>query len=156
MKRVLTLTSLCAVLLAVALAGQAKPSFAGNWKPVPGAAAGDDPFTYSQLVAAQDDKTLTVTVTGQMGEIKTTYNLDGTEAQSPLDFNGNSIDRVTKLAWDGGKLVLTATSNFNGQSFEIKEVWSMSDDGSLMVEATRPDFQGGGGPITTKTTYKKS
>ena len=42
-----------------------------------------------------------------------------------------------------------------GQSFETKSVWSLSADGTLLVEVTRPDFQGGGAPITTKAAYKK-
>jgi hypothetical protein len=33
---------------------------------------------------------------------------------------------------------------------------SIDAAGNLLVESTRPDFQGGGGPITTKMTYKKN
>jgi hypothetical protein len=29
-------------------------------------------------------------------------------------------------------------------------------EGNLLVEVTHPDFQGGGGPVTSKVTYKKS
>lgn len=159
MKRSITTFSSFAMLLgALALASQAKPNFAGKWTMVPdaNAPAAGGMFAASAMTAVQDDKTLTVTVTGQMGEVKTTYNLDGTEGKSPLEFNGTTIDRVTKAAWEGSKLVLTTTSNFNGQSFETKQVWSLGADGGLVVESTRPDFQGGGAPITTKLTYKKS
>jgi hypothetical protein len=155
MTRALTL-SLALLVLGATLAAQAKPHFAGTWKPAPGAAAGDSPFALSEMVVAEDAKTMTVTATGQMGVFKTTYNLDGTEASSPLDFNGNSIERTTKSAWDGDKLQLTAVSNFQGQTFEIKEVWTLAPDGTLTVETTRPDFQGGGAPTTTKAVYKKS
>jgi hypothetical protein len=136
----------------VAAAAQEKPNFAGTWKL---ASEAGDPFTSPQLVVGQNAKTLTVTSTSQMGEIKTTYNLDGTEARSPLDFNGTTIDRVTKAAWSGSKLVLTAISEFNGQSFEVKSTWTLNADGTLLSETTRPDFQGGGAPTTTKATYKK-
>jgi len=91
-----------------------------------------------------------------MGEFKTLYSLDGTETKSPLDFNGTTIERVTKTTWDGNKLVLTITSNFDGQSFESKAVWALGTDGTLQIDLTRPDFQGGGGPVTTKASYKKS
>ena len=57
---------------------------------------------------------------------------------------------------DGSKLVLTTIANFQGQSFETKQVWTLGADGTLTVEATRPDFQGGGAPVTTKAVYKKS
>jgi len=62
---------------------------------------------------------------------------------------------VTKSAWDGNKLVLTTVSDFQGQSFENKQIWTLGADGTLTVDSTRPDFQGGGAPITTKLVYKK-
>ena len=113
-------------------------------------------FTSPQLTVVKDGKTMTVTSTTQMGEFKTTYSLDGAETKSPIEFNGNTMDRVTKTSWDGNKLMLTVTSNFNGQAFETKSVWSLGADGALLVEVTRPDFQGGGAPVTSKATYKKN
>jgi hypothetical protein len=148
--------SLFVVGLALAgsvLVAQDKPNFVGTWKLPADAQA--EPFTPPQMVVAVDAKTMTVTATSQMGEFKTTYNMDGTEAKSPIQFNGDTIDRTTKAAWDGNKLVMTVIANFNGQSFETKAVWSLGADGALQVEMTRPDFQGGGGPITSKMTYKK-
>ena len=156
MKRVLTSVGIVAILLGVALSGQAKPNFAGKWTLVQDAnAAAGGMMTAGQMTVAQDDKTLTVTTTGQMGEIKTAYSMDGKEMKSPLEINGMSIDRVTKAAWDGNKLVLTTIADFQGQGFETKQVWSLAADGSLAVDSTRPDFQGGGAPVTTKLTYKK-
>ena len=153
MKRVLCQVFICVALTGAILAGQEKPSFVGTWKL--SADAAPDMFTSPQLTVAEEGKTMTVTNASQMGEFKTTYSLDGTEAKSPIDFNGTTIERVTKTAWDGSKLLLTITSNFNGQSFETKQVWSLGADGTLTVEVTRPDFQGGGAPVTTKATYKK-
>ena len=154
MKRLVSLFVVAVAVSSAFLAAQDKPTFAGTWKLSPDAAP--DMFTSPQLTISEEGKALTVTSATQMGDFKTTYNLDGTEAKSPLEFNGNTIDRVTKTAWDGGKLVLTVTSNFNGQSFETKSVWSLAADGALLVELTRPDFQGGGGPVVTKATYKKN
>ncbi|HWB30657.1 MAG TPA: hypothetical protein VG736_09160 [Vicinamibacterales bacterium] len=154
MKRLSIGSALLVVSLVAGLAAQAKPSFTGSWKLASDAAG--DAFVSPAIAVAQDEKILTVTATGQMGELKTTYNLDGTEGKSPLDFNGNTLDRTSKLAWDGDKLVLTTSSDFGGQSFEVKQVWSLAADGSLLIESTRPDFQGGGGPVTSKATYKKS
>jgi|SwirhirootsSR2_FD_contig_31_14766610_length_729_multi_2_in_0_out_0_2 hypothetical protein len=153
MKRVLSLVVLSVTVAGALVAGQEKPNFSGTWKLSTEAA---DMFTPPQLTVTQDVKTMTVTSTSQMGEFKTLYSLDGTETKSPLDFNGTTIERVTKTTWDGNKLVLTITSNFDGQSFESKAVWALGTDGTLQIDLTRPDFQGGGGPVTTKASYKKS
>lgn len=148
------LTTLFAVLtLTAAAAAQNKPDFAGTWKLVGEA---PDQFTPTQIVVAQDATLLTVTTTGQMGDFKTTYKLDGTAGSSPLDFQGNTIDRTTKMTWTDNKLTLTAASDMGGQPFEVKSVVATGPDGTMIVETTFPDFQGGGGPITTKATYKKS
>ncbi len=151
MKRAYSLLLVLTVASAV-VSAQDKPNFAGTWK-----LAGEAPdmMTAPQMVVVQDAKTLTVTSSSQMGEFKTPFNLDGTETRAPLEFNGTTFDRVTKAAWSGNKLVLTTKSEFNGQSFETKMTWTLNTDGTLLIESTRPDFQGGGGPVTTKATYKK-
>jgi hypothetical protein len=152
MKRILSIL-FSLMILAVSVAAQDKPDFTGTWK-----LAGDAPdaFTPNQIVVAKDATLLTVTVTGQMGEFKTTYKLDGTAGSSPLDFQGNMVDRSTKMTWNEHKLTLTASSDMGGQAFEVKSVVSAGPDGTMVVETTFPDFQGGGGPITTKASYKKS
>ena len=152
------MTRLFSILFAVltftaAAAAQDKPDFAGTWKLVGEA---PDQFTPTQIVVTKDPAVLTVTVTGQMGEFKTTYKLDGTAGSSPLDFQGNTIDRTTKMTWSDNKLTLVADSDMGGQAFEVKSVVSAGPDGTMVVETTFPDFQGGGAPITTKASYKKS
>ena len=160
MKRILPIVSiLVAVVAFSAVAGaqdkpaQDKPSFVGAWKL---AGEAPDQFTPSSMVITKDATNLVVVTTGQMGEFKTTYKLDGTAGPSPLDFQGNMIDRTTKMTWNENKLTLTASSDMGGQAFEIKSVVSAGPDGTMIVETTFPDFQGGGGPITTKASYKKS
>jgi len=153
MRRVLSLMTAVLLMAAAVTVAQEKPDFTGTWK-----LAGDPPdqFTPSQIVVAKDATLLTVTITGQMGEFKTTYKLDGTSGSSPLDFQGNTIDRTTKMAWNDNKLTLTAASDMGGQAFEVKSVISAGPEGAMLVETTFPDFQGGGGPITSKATYKKN
>ena len=153
MKRILSIVLALAVLAAAAGA-QEKPNFVGTWKLSD--PAQPEMFTPSQLVVSQDAAELTVTVTGQMGEIKTVYKLDGSMGRSPIEFNGQSIDRATKATWSGSKLALSTTSEMNGQTVEFKSVLSLNADGALQVESTFPDFQGGGKPITQKAVYKKS
>ena len=143
------------VLLLTALASaQAKPNFAGKWA-LANPNAADVGMNPTSMTVTQNDKTITLLTVGQMGEIKTVFNLDGTQVKSPIEVQGMSIDRVTKSAWDGNKLVLTTVSDFQGQSFENKQIWTLGADGTLTVDSTRPDFQGGGAPITTKLVYKK-
>lgn len=67
-----------------------------------------------------------------------------------------TIDRVTKLVWEGDKLALVTTSKIEGQPLEFRSVWSLAADGALAAVTTVPDFQNGGAPITTKATYKKN
>jgi hypothetical protein len=154
MHRMFKATGLLVLLFTTLASAQGKPNFAGKWAlPDPNAAGGG--MTPTSMTVTQDEKTITLLTVGQMGEIKTVFNLDGTQAKSPLEVQGMSIDRVTKSAWDGNKLVLTTVADFQGQSFETKQVWTLNADGTLTVEATRPDIQGGGAPITTKLVYKK-
>jgi len=141
------------LVFATLVSAQARPNFAGKWALAPG--AGDVGMNPTSMTVTQDEKTFTITSATQMGEIKTVFNLDGTQAKSPLEIQGMSIDRVTKSAWDGSKLVLTTVSDFQGTSFETKQIWTLGADGTLTLDSTRPDFQGGGGPITTKLVYKK-
>ena len=154
MTRVLPVLLVCLALLGAPLAGQDKPSFVGTWKL--SEPATPEMFTPSVMTVVQDATALTVATSSQMGEFKTSYKLDGSEAPSPLDFNGTTIDRMTKLVWEGNKLFLITTSKMEGQSLEFKSVWSLTADGALATETTFPDFQGGGAPTTTKATYKKS
>jgi hypothetical protein len=103
--------------------------------------------------AEQTDKTLTVVTTNQqIGEVKAVYNLDGSESKNPISFGGQSVDRVSKVKWDGAKLVIATTSNFNGNAFESTQAWSLDGTGNLIVESTS-NFNGT--PTTTKSTYKK-
>jgi len=156
MSHALSTVFTCLALIAVpaSLPGQDKPSFAGTWKLSDPATP--EVFTPTVMTVVQDATTLTVTTTSQMGEYKTSYRLDGSEAPSPLNFNGVTIDRMTKLVWEGTRLMLITTSKMEGQTLEFKSAWSLAADGALTTETTVPDFQGGGAPITTKATYKKN
>lgn len=71
MKRAWTATILT-VLVAAGLAAQAKPNFAGKWTLVQDAnAAGGGLMVAAAMTVSQDEKTIAVTTTGQMGELKT-------------------------------------------------------------------------------------
>jgi hypothetical protein len=162
MKRVMSLAAAAVIMAGAMAAAQATPSFAGKWTlvPDPNAApggAGRGPGGLGQsAVIVQDATTLTITRTTPMGEFTSTYKLDGSESKNTFTMQGNAIEQVSKVKWDGGKLLVNTTMNFNGDPVATSMTLSLDAAGNLLVDSTRPDFQGGGAPVTTKMTYKKS
>ena len=158
MKRVLSAAAILSFVIAGAsLSAQSKPNFAGKWTMLPesvaAAGATGRGGLGQEFTAAQDDKTLTVTTNNpQLGELKTVYNLDGSESKNPLNFGGQAIDRVSKVKWDGAKLIITTTINFNGSLAESSQSWMLDGAGNLVIESSS-NFTGT--PTTTKATYKK-
>jgi hypothetical protein len=110
----------------------------------------------TEATIVQDAAALTITRTTQMGEIKSVYKLDGSESKNTLSMQGNSIDQLSKLKWDGGKLLISTSMDFGGTAVQMSTTIWLDALGNLVVETTRPDFQGGGNPVTTKSSYKKS
>lgn len=140
-------------------AAQSK-SFAGTWAviadpaaPPTGGRGGGGRGLGQGATIAQDDKTLTITRTTQMGEMKSVYNLDGSESKNTLSMGGNSIDQLSTAKWDGGKLVITTSANFNGNAFTSTMAMWMDEAGNLAVETTGPGRDGA--TSTAKMTYKK-
>jgi hypothetical protein len=160
MKRVLSVAAILTLVISgVSMSAQSKPSFAGKWTVVPdpnAAAAGGRGMGGGlgpELTAVQDDKTLTVTTnSSQLGEVKTVYNLDGSESKNPINFGGQTVDRVSRVKWDGAKLVITTTISFNGNPAETTQTWTLDGSGNLVIE-TSSNFTGT--PTTAKATYKK-
>jgi len=156
MRRVLTI--LATVVSITIAAAQAPPNFAGKWTLVP------DPNGQpgmgglgSEATITQDASTLTITRTNQMGTFTSNYKLDGSESKNVLNFQGNSVDQLSTAKWDAAKLLVNTKMDFGGNLVEIKMVMALDpSSGNLLVETTRPDFQGGGAPITTKMAYKKN
>jgi hypothetical protein len=150
-----------ASLVAVAAkpAAAQKTSFAGTWAvvadpnaPPPGRGGGGGLGQGATIT--QDDKQIIVARTTQAGEVKTVYMLDGSDSKNTMSFGGNSVDQISKLKWDGPKLTITTTVNFNGNERVTTQNWWM-DGGNLVIETTAPG-RGGGAPMTTKMTYKKN
>lgn len=160
MKRALTTVG---ILLVTALTfAQAPPNFAGKWTVVPdpnapaGGGRGGMGGLGQEATITQDASSMTITRTTQMGTFASTYKLDGSESRNTLNFQGNSVDQLSTAKWDGGKLNVHTKMDFGGNVVETSMVMSLDANGNLNVETTRPDFQGGGAPITTTTAYKKN
>lgn len=155
-------TAIAALLIAATVIAQTPPNFAGKWTLVadPNAAPAGGGRGMGGLgqeaTIVQDASSLTITRTTPVGTFTSTYKLDGSESKNTLNIQGNAVEQVSKAKWDGGKLLVNTTLNFNGNPVESSMVMSLDATGNLVVETTRPDFQGGGAPVTTKVTYKKS
>jgi hypothetical protein len=156
MKR--ALTAVAAIFATALTLAQAPPNFAGKWTlvPDPNVQGGGMGGLGQEATITQDAATLSITRTTQMGTFTSNYKLDGSESRNTLTFQGNSIDQLSTTKWDEGKLRVNTKMDFGGNVVEVSMVMSLDAGGNLLVETTRPDFQGGGGPITTKMTYKKS
>ena len=148
--------SVLVAIFASAVAAQT-PNFSGKWTAVPDPNGGGGRGGLGQTATiTQDATSLTITRTTQMGEFTSTYKLDGSESKNTLNMGGNAVEQISKTKWDGGKLLVNTSMSFDGNPVQISMIMSLDASGNLLVETTRPDFQGGGAPITTKTTYKKN
>jgi polyisoprenoid-binding protein YceI len=151
------LATIVATLCLAAAASAQTPNFAGKWTMVPDPAAtgGMGGGLGQEATITQDATSITIKRTTQMGEFTSTYKLDGSESKNTITIQGNSIDQLSTTKWDGGTLKVDTTMSFDGNPVQVSMKMSLDPSGTLLVESTRPDFQGGGAPITTKTTYKK-
>ena len=148
-------TLVFAVLLSAVTLAQA-PNFTGRWAVVADPASQGPGGLGQSAVIKQDATTLTVTRTTQMGEVTSVYKLDGSESKNTLNIQGTAIDQLSKVKWDGGTLKVDTSMSFDGNPVNVTMAMSLDASGNLVVVSTRPDFQGGGAPVTTKTTYKKA
>ena len=92
----------------------------------------------------------------ECSELTSVYKLDGSESKNTLSFQGNAIDQISKTKWDAGTLHVDTSMNVDGNQVSVTMAMSLDPSGNLVVVSTRPDFQGGGAPVTTKTSYKKA
>jgi len=111
---------------------QQHPNFSGRWVIVqPEKGAGQE------QIIKHDDKTLSKTPVGDRGGLAATYQIDGVEHRSTLPMRGQDIVNVTKAAWEGTTLVLTILESYpNGMKLNVREVWSLDEQGRLVIEAT--------------------
>ena len=167
MRRSTALMSLAAVAVMASNAfAQAKTNFAGTWNMVVDPAAqqaaapggggrgrggmGGLGPTFS---VTQDEKTLTITRTMGENTMTTTYNLDGSDSKNMVMGRNGQQEQISHAKWDGANLVVTRTQQMGENSVEIKQTFSLSADGVLTIETTRPGQDGT--PMSTKVQYKK-
>ena len=154
---------------------QAKPNFAGTWTIVVDSAAqanamagggggggggrggrgGGGGGLGQTFTATQDANTLTITRMQGQNEVKTVYNLDGSDSKNTPPGRGGApgVEQVSHAKWDGANLVVTRTQDMGGTAVEIKNTISLDAKGNLWYETTRPGQDGA--PMTTKAQYTK-
>ncbi len=165
MKRVAAILGTAAVvLLATSVYAQA-PNFAGKWTVDAEKTAAANPAAQGggrgggrgggmggDMTITQDAKQLIISRMVQENEIKTTYNLDGSESKNMTmgRQGGAGMEQVSKAKWDGAKLVITTTTAIGEQTI----VYSL--DGAWLVRATTNPGREGGPATTTSTYFKKA
>ena len=109
---------------------QQRPNFSGRWVIVqPEKGAGQE------QVIKHDETTLSKTPTSGRGGPPANYQLDGVERRSVLPMRGEQIVITSKAIWEGNKLVISSTESYpTGQKLSIREVWSLDEQGRLVIE----------------------
>jgi hypothetical protein len=160
MMRKLGLTAVLAVALVVTSYAQ-KPDFSGVWTPDAPAAApaggggggGGRGMAPGPMTVKQTATELTIERTAGENKIVSTYKLDGTESVNKMMGRGGEVETKSTAKFDGSKLtIVTKQPAQDGSVRESTQTWSL-EAGNLVVESTRT---GPNGPVTAKTTYKKT
>jgi hypothetical protein len=164
MSRATLVVGAAVALLSSNAFAQAKVNFTGTWTRIVdstamgggggGGRGGGRGGLGNAPTISQDDKTLTITRAMQGGEVKSVYNLDGSDSKNTITMGGQSVEQTSKAKWDGDKLVIATSYSFNGNNLETTQVLSIDASGNLVVQTTAPG-RGGGAPVTTTANYKK-
>ena len=149
---------------------QAKPNFAGTWQIVVDSAAqaqamvggggggggrggrGGGGGLGQTFTATQDANTLTITRMQGQNEVKTVYNLDGSDSKNTPPGRGGApgTEQISKVTWEGSNMAVTRSQDMNGMAMVIKQVWSLDAAGNLWIETQRD-----GTAMGPKAQYKK-
>jgi hypothetical protein len=89
------------------------------------------------------------------GDGSTTYALDGKAVDSEMSGPMGSMKMSTKAKLDGGKFEVIRTMATPMGDRTSTEKWWLNSDGTLTVESTRPNREGGTDTVT-RTYTKKS
>ena len=139
MRRALQLAVMAAVILPFAARAQTKADFSGTW--TLDTSKSDAPQGRGGRGPAGP-----VTIKQTANEIvigTATYKLDGSESTNEMMGRGGPQQVKSKAHWDGAKLVIESTRDFQGMSITQKETRSLSADGKEMtVEQTTSTPQG--------------
>lgn len=157
MKRLLAVTAVSAMALALTAHAQKKPDFSGTWlidQAATSAAGGGAPsgagaargagMGAAGIVIKHDGDTFTIQ-SGTTGGLTYNYKLDGVERE--VTAGRVALKALSK--WEGDKLVIEQTrAGADGTPLKTTTTYSLDKDGNLWTETTTP-----GG--VRKIAYKK-
>ena len=89
------------------------------------------------------------------GDGATTYALDGKAVKSEMQMGGGSMQMTTTAKIDDKGLKITRSMETQMGARETTEKWWLNADGTLSIESSRPN-RDGGTDSTTRTYTKKS
>jgi hypothetical protein len=118
-----------------ALAAQAKPNFAGDWKLNSAKSEfGQFPAPSSLTEKITQDDTaikLSVKMSSDNGDMNfdSSYNMDGTETTNQF----GPSEMKSKAAWDGDSLVINTKGTFGDNEMTFKDKWDLSADGKTIT-----------------------
>ena len=157
MTRALVLAVVASVVLPFTARAQSKPDFSGTWTldttrsdaPLGRGGRGGRGGGTGPATIVQDAGSLKIT----RGEQTLTYKLDGSESTNQVMGRGGAQEVKSKARWDGAKLVIETTRDFQGMSITTKETRSLSSDGKEMTvetAATTPQGERNSKQVFTK------
>lgn len=120
------------VLTVTAAAAQQKPNFSGRWVIVsPAEGAGQE------QIVKHDEKTLSTAHASEGAGHSMLYQLDGATHRNAIPSHGSEIVILSTARWDGNRIVITSAASYpNGRKTESKEIWSLDDQGRLVIDFT--------------------
>ena len=123
------------LLCSVAVFGQAKPNFTGEWTiNAQKSSFGDFPApdSYTAKIEHNEPNIKVVTTqVGQMGEMTTERDCATDTGACTVKAQFGDIKSTAK--WDGPTLVTDSTMDFNGMAMKGQEKMSLSDDGKTLT-----------------------
>ncbi|MCC7007677.1 MAG: hypothetical protein IT184_02565 [Acidobacteria bacterium] len=132
------------VLMAVGVAAQAKPNFAGEWKLMVARGQGEPGVDLTVIQSAS------AIAFEYRGGVKLTCKLGSAVSQNVMPGGGNArTDQIAKAVWAGNNLVVTATTGAG----EETRTFSL-EDGYLVVDVATPAGRGEV-PTITKMVYER-
>ena len=142
-----------AILAAATVVWAQKPDFSGTWTLDPAGApaesGGGGPLGSGPATVRQTADALTIERTVDDSTVILTYKLDGSDSRNTMaGRDGQSIDSMSTVRWQGPKLTIVTRLETGGQIVQSTDVWTV-EGSTLIVETT--DARG-----TQKRIYKRS
>lgn len=106
-----------------------------------------------EVSISQTDRTIVIVQSTPRGEMRNTYNLDGSPSRNTLTFGDRQTEIVSTASWDGDSLVIVTPTPMGGAG-ETRMTLSLDPSGDLVVETLRPGTAADAEPV--RAVYSRS